>query len=262
MAVSERCVDGWLSGSFIAPSLAEPSPSDDLPHSQPSYHISVNGYQTAWPVRFRIVVQRGEGEWRCRRRFKQVVAFHRALSNELQGSPLLYRLPVLPPRVAIRQSLYGPQDRLFLATRKEQLQQYFNELLQVIPSLDESLALRSFLFQDGDLPERSNDYGYLLSLGELLGPGERARSEPPVSSDAVLALPKASISCIEDSVFPNAASKFCVVCQDTMDLRSSDDDVRVLPCGHLFHFKCISSWLQQRNSCCVCQQLAIPATTE
>lgn len=42
----------------------------------------------------------------------------------------------------------------------------------------------------------------------------------------------------------------CTICLDEM----SEDDVRLKPCKHQFHRKCIQTWLNQSNECPVCRK--------
>jgi hypothetical protein len=81
---------------------------------------------------------------------------------------------------------------------------------------------------------------------------------PPVDAKAVAKLPKAKIS-MKPFLAP-APTLICVICQDTLQATDAKDgatDIRVLPCGHQFHFKCISTWLKQRNTCCICNGPAV-----
>jgi hypothetical protein len=46
--------------------------------------------------------------------------------------------------------------------------------------------------------------------------------------------------------------KFCAVCQE-----SNGDElhcVRELPCGHVYHIRCIDRWLEENTWCPVCKQ--------
>lgn len=43
----------------------------------------------------------------------------------------------------------------------------------------------------------------------------------------------------------------CAVCQETLSL---GEDVKELPCKHLFHPGCIDPWLTNKNTCPVCRQ--------
>ncbi|KFX89808.1 hypothetical protein O988_08485 [Pseudogymnoascus sp. VKM F-3808] len=49
---------------------------------------------------------------------------------------------------------------------------------------------------------------------------------------------------------PRTGEDQCVVCMDQL---SEGDDIRRLPCGHLFHYECIRRWLFNRR-CPVCRQ--------
>lgn len=45
------------------------------------------------------------------------------------------------------------------------------------------------------------------------------------------------------------ANNKCVICQDEFDIH---DNVRVLPCDHIYHINCIDSWLKEHSYKCPC----------
>lgn len=49
--------------------------------------------------------------------------------------------------------------------------------------------------------------------------------------------------------------KVCVICQCDFEKR---DLVRMLPCAHHFHLKCIDKWLKGNRTCPICRQNAAP----
>ena len=42
----------------------------------------------------------------------------------------------------------------------------------------------------------------------------------------------------------------CCVCITDIKM---DEDTLLIPCGHMFHYECIMSWLTQNNTCPVCR---------
>jgi len=200
-------------------------------------------------VVYSLTVVRGSARWPLRRRFRQVVALHTALLQGLGRSAMREGLPRLPPRVTPRSLCCGQQDERFLAARAARLQRYFEELLRFIPFVDQCEALNEFLCS---IDVSHMGYDALLDLGQAIG---RAGGPRGVAPDAIASLPRrrAEASC--------SSEVRCVICQDAMD---AADDIRVLPCGHEYHYKCIAQWISQSNSCCVCQGLAVlpPAAEE
>ncbi|VDK86401.1 unnamed protein product [Litomosoides sigmodontis] len=53
--------------------------------------------------------------------------------------------------------------------------------------------------------------------------------------------------------------KVCVICQCDFEKR---DVVRMLPCAHHFHLKCIDKWLKGNRTCPICRQNAAPDEDE
>jgi len=59
-----------------------------------------------------------------------------------------------------------------------------------------------------------------------------------------------------DVRFPNATAEqlennsTCIICRDEM---VGDPRAKVLPCGHVFHFYCLRSWLERQQTCPVCR---------
>ncbi|XP_078356317.1 E3 ubiquitin-protein ligase RNF126-like [Oculina patagonica] len=78
----------------------------------------------------------------------------------------------------------------------------------------------------------------LLNQMEGAGP-------PPADADKIETLPKVIVS--QELV---DAHTDCAVCQDKLTL---GEEVRQLPCRHLFHFDCIQPWLKLHDSCPICR---------
>ena len=72
----------------------------------------------------------------------------------------------------------------------------------------------------------------------------------------------ASRSCIERNTFPHKFTKRtapaedeeesdkCTICLSEFEL---EEDVRRLPCMHLFHVECADQWLGQNKRCPICR---------
>merc|ERR1712113_1216227 len=93
-------------------------------------------------------------------------------------------------------------------------------------------------------------------LGDAVG---RANSHTAIDECMISALPASSCNwsvCPTDESGASIAGmgRRCTICQETM---CAKDDIRVLPCGHEYHYTCIAQWIPVKNSCCVCQSPAI-----
>lgn len=45
-----------------------------------------------------------------------------------------------------------------------------------------------------------------------------------------------------------ATDRVCIICREEME------SARKLPCGHLFHFRCLRSWLERQQACPTCRR--------
>jgi len=203
----------------------------------------VDGYETARRGRhvvYTLTVTRGNTRWPLRRRFQQVVALHAQLLQGFGRSAMRQGLPRLPPRVTPRSLCCGRYDERFLAARALRLQVYLESLLRFIPYVDQCEALREFLCS---VDVSAMSYDALLDLGHAIG---RGGGPLGVDASAIAALPRR----VADALVSASADSRCVICQEPM---GGEEDVRVLPCGHEYHYKCIAQWLTQSTTCCVCQ---------
>eukprot|EP00931_Biecheleriopsis_adriatica_P111607 TRINITY_DN8600_c1_g1_i1.p1 TRINITY_DN8600_c1_g1~~TRINITY_DN8600_c1_g1_i1.p1 ORF type:complete len:253 (-),score=34.50 TRINITY_DN8600_c1_g1_i1:54-812(-) len=203
------------------------------------FRINVDSFSGTSPVMFNLTIRNGDAVWQIRRRFRQVRSLHGSLCTALQSTSLGRSLPMPPPRATFRSTVFGQTDRQFLQERAKQIEQYLRSLTAIIPCVEQCEALYMFLCYL-HLPRWRGDR-------VLVGGGA-----PPVEPAAVEKLPRATPEATPEA--GEAKAVFCVVCQDAMDPK---EDVRVLPCGHEFHYKCISSWLTKRNTCCVCNGPAV-----
>mmetsp|Transcript_61699 Transcript_61699/g.144752 ORF Transcript_61699/g.144752 Transcript_61699/m.144752 type:complete len:265 (-) Transcript_61699:52-846(-) len=219
----------------------------------PEYRVQVSGFEAARRGRhviYTLNIRRGNAEWPIRRRFRQVVKLHEQLVQGFGRSSMKEGLPRLPPKLTYRSVFCGQLDQRFLQTRANQMQDYFEALLRYIPFVDQCEALREFLCS---VDVSNMSYDALLDLEQALG---RAGPERRIDTALIAALPKR-----RHEASPSQQSGFCVICQELM-LKS--EDIRVLPCGHEYHYDCISQWIPESNTCCVCHGLAVetPASAD
>eukprot|EP00928_Gymnodinium_smaydae_P016422 TRINITY_DN16163_c0_g1_i1.p1 TRINITY_DN16163_c0_g1~~TRINITY_DN16163_c0_g1_i1.p1 ORF type:complete len:320 (-),score=51.34 TRINITY_DN16163_c0_g1_i1:51-971(-) len=252
-----------------------------------AFLVSVDGFQVSKPVMFRLTLRRGDAVWRIRRRFSQVRALHKALLLEpshvrLQLGTRRESLPNPPPCVTMRSMLYGPMDAQFLEARARDVEKYLQALTALIPHVEACEPLYMFLCYVY-LPRWTGDRVLAgggappvqpLAIARLpkakatrTRPRRRRSAAPPaVAAGGFAPAPPASKeAAVAEAAEPEAQeeetslSPDCVICQEPLRPRNEDADVRVLPCGHEFHYKCIARWLEQRNTCCLCQSAAVPS---
>lgn len=210
----------------------------------PPFRLTVDSFNGTRPVMFHMTIRRGDAVWRIRRRFGNIWAVHTSLLQGCGRSAIENGLPRPPPRASLRSLIFGQFDRRFLENRSRQIEQYFQALFAFIPAVEQCEALYCFLCYV-QLPRWEGD-GYMVGGGA-----------PPVDAHVIDKLPKA----LDDADVLSGAipSVLCVICQDSMDLYDKEADIRILPCGHQFHFNCIAGWLKQRNTCCICNGAAVPS---
>ncbi|KAL2553452.1 E3 ubiquitin-protein ligase [Forsythia ovata] len=106
---------------------------------------------------------------------------------------------------------------------------------------------------------RGVDFGLPSNLGDyFVGPGleqliqQLAENDPnrygtpPASKSAVDGLPDIKIT---EELLASDSSQ-CAVCKDSFEL---NEEVKQIPCKHIYHKDCILPWLELHNSCPVCR---------
>lgn len=53
-----------------------------------------------------------------------------------------------------------------------------------------------------------------------------------------------------------AVDRVCIVCREDMEVGVADPPKK-LPCGHLFHLRCLRSWLERQQACPTCRKSVI-----
>jgi len=53
----------------------------------------------------------------------------------------------------------------------------------------------------------------------------------------------------------DATDRVCIICREEMD------SGKKLPCGHIFHFNCLRSWLERQQSCPTCRTTVLGGGT-
>ncbi|KAJ0971021.1 hypothetical protein J5N97_018980 [Dioscorea zingiberensis] len=94
-------------------------------------------------------------------------------------------------------------------------------------------------WQDGDPNELS--YEELIALGDIVGTVNKG-----LSDDKIASLPSI---CYKSHDTKDGSSDLCVICQVNFEDGGS---YVLLPCKHLYHRECISTWLQTNKGCPIC----------
>ncbi|MFS7996666.1 putative transcription factor C2H2 family [Helianthus anomalus] len=108
---------------------------------------------------------------------------------------------------------------------------------------------------DGDgagfrVPSNLGDYfigpGLEQLIQQLAENDPNRYGTPPAAKSVVENLPSVKIS----KELMESDYSDCAVCKDSFEL---DEDVKKLPCKHMYHPDCIIPWLELHNSCPVCR---------
>ncbi|XP_059159152.1 RING finger protein 44-like [Physella acuta] len=99
--------------------------------------------------------------------------------------------------------------------------------------------------RDMDNPEEVENYEALLSLAERLG---EAKQKGLTKTD-IDQLPVYRFS--SEAVRSESDQTSCVVCMCDFEAKQL---LRVLPCSHEFHAKCVDKWLKTNRTCPICRQ--------
>lgn len=85
----------------------------------------------------------------------------------------------------------------------------------------------------------------LDQLSQIEANGIGRVDHPPASKAAIESMP--TIEIVESHI---ATEPHCAVCKEAFEL---GNEVREMPCKHIYHSDCILPWLSLRNSCPVCR---------
>ncbi|XP_039614220.1 E3 ubiquitin-protein ligase RNF38-like isoform X1 [Polypterus senegalus] len=158
---------------------------------------------------------------------------HEPLHQELFGVPYPH---LLPRRIPSRR--YRSQQPLPPAPYHPSFLPYFLSMLPVQPTVGPAFSLELADVDDGEV----ENYEALLNLAERLG-----EAKPR-------GLMKADIEQLPSYRFnPNnhqSEQTLCVVCMCDFESRQL---LRVLPCNHEFHAKCVDKWLKANRTCPICR---------
>lgn len=158
---------------------------------------------------------------------------HDSLPQELFGVPYPH---FLPRRFTSRR--YRSQQAMAAPTYHPGLLPYFLSVLPVQPAAVAPTISLELDVEDGEV----ENYEALLNLAERLG-----EAKPR-------GLTKADIEQLPSYRFNpsnhQSDQTLCVVCMCDFESRQL---LRVLPCNHEFHAKCVDKWLKANRTCPICR---------
>ncbi|KAI5779239.1 hypothetical protein EDC01DRAFT_671232 [Geopyxis carbonaria] len=97
---------------------------------------------------------------------------------------------------------------------------------------------------------------YVYSQSELdrvisqLMEQHQGNAPPPAPKETIESLPKIKVT--EEMVNDGTD---CAVCKDDLELGT---EVTKLPCKHVYHFECVSKWLEVHDTCPICRHSVTP----
>lgn len=143
---------------------------------------------------------------------------------------------------------------------RENPEQLSEEDLAVIRAMEEQDRLEEQREAAAELEgdgEEELSYDALLTLGERIGDVrmERWAMEAQEHIDR-LPLETYDASAVEgnEGVAENDSNVKCLVCQHEYQ---DQDQLRRLPCGHVFHAECVDEWLQTHDDCLYCRKCIV-----
>lgn len=78
---------------------------------------------------------------------------------------------------------------------------------------------------------------------------EFAFSEISQDNDQVITMSKQQLKQLKKKRIGESSS-YCIVCHDKYQ---RNEVIRVLPCQHFFHYKCLKPWFRKSNACPLCR---------
>lgn len=162
----------------------------------------------------------------------QFLSHHDPLAQEIFTMPYPH---FMPRRITSRR--YRSQQTVPPSPYHPSFLPYFLSMLPVPPNVAPTISLELDV-EDGEV----ENYEALLNLAERLG-----EAKPR-------GLTKADIEQLPSYRFnPNnhqSEQTLCVVCMCDFESRQL---LRVLPCNHEFHAKCVDKWLKANRTCPICR---------
>ena len=153
-------------------------------------------------------------------------------SRQRAAQPRVTRQPVVRPRTQRNHSDNGKQKSTAALLRELQFREVTPEDYDLLLQLDESVAKKCLTQADLDaLPE--------VTLEALL----RVKIHDSSGSEGI----------VQGSDDGEEESKLCLVCHEDLfqlDAAAECCRVKVLPCGHRFHYDCLSAWLLKTSTQC------------
>ncbi|KAK2712987.1 RING finger protein 44-like isoform X2 [Artemia franciscana] len=168
--------------------------------------------------------------------------------NPVQNAHLQGVVHLQPPAGHLPQSQY-PTRRL---RSVQPSNAYPNLIMQILNTMlrDPSQIFSGLAHLDpssgsaanGDSEQAAENYEALLSLAERLGEAKpRGLSKAQVDQ----------LPCYRFSgYFEEGSQTNCVVCMNDFEARQQ---LRVLPCSHEFHARCVDKWLKSNRTCPICR---------
>ncbi|KAL2533038.1 E3 ubiquitin-protein ligase RING1-like [Abeliophyllum distichum] len=180
------------------------------------------------------------------------------------GLPIIFSSATGTPRGAafsVRGGGLNDLSSLFGGSQSPDEFNPFAFLNQYVNNLQARGANIQLVFEGpgGGGASRGVDFGLPSNLGDyFVGPGleqliqQLAENDPnrygtpPASKSAVDGLPDIKVT---EELLASDSSQ-CAVCKDSFELK---EEVKQIPCKHIYHKDCILPWLELHNSCPVCR---------
>jgi hypothetical protein len=134
-------------------------------------------------------------------------------------------------------------DRLIRSLSSERGSRYIYLILDILTFRQEPTFMRSFF--NSNIGPSGNFRRYIfVQPGHNFSENTDFRN-PPMQEEQIHSIPEFKFT----QTGEHTEKKNCVICMEDFE---SQENVKLLACGHLFHSDCVNKWLLEKSTCPMC----------